>query len=602
MKIVSVDTEVYKAHLVSCGLAFAPNYAISIPLINLQGQDNKDFSLPLHDMKEVWQLLGKVLADESIEKVGQNFHADHIYWLEKAGFEVKGKIHDLMYVMRALYPELPLKLQFSTSIYTEEPYYKIEGKEYNPKKDRLEVLLNYMGKDVCTTIEAFLGARQDCIETINPLTGKSVWDFYENMMQPLYNIYGKMERKGIRVSQDRRTELYLKYKALIAQKEQEYFDLVGFEVNYDSPKQVASLIYGTLKCPLRKDCEERTLIMLMINAVKDAKKKDIIRRTIELRKLNKAISNNVNYNLDPDGRLRCEWKVVGTETGRSSTGIIKKPLRNGKWGISLHNLTKHGEYGGDIRSQFIPDEGCVFVEIDQAQAESRIADVLAEDYEFLAMREKLDTHKLVASHCYGIPMSEITDEQRQVGKHSSHAYDNAVGKRELSLQMSKHMNSTNPGSFLSEWRAGKILEAIDELRPKIKKNFHGGMQDALANNDMTIWNPFGRRRQFMNKWGDDLFKESYAHIKQSIVDDNTKRAMMVIDKEYPSVDILVEAHDGILCQVPIDEAKNFAKFAKEAFQQPIDFNLCTLQRPFVLTIPADVKMGKNWEALEKVKL
>ncbi|MEX0597135.1 MAG: hypothetical protein WD512_11600, partial [Candidatus Paceibacterota bacterium] len=168
MKYVSVDCEVYKSHLVCVGLAFNSYEAMVIPLINIQDGLERDltFQIPLHDMVEIWRLLASLLADENLTKIGQNFHADHIYWLEKAGFEVKGKIYDLLYLMASLYPELPKALQFSTSIYTEEPFYKMEGRTYNPKKDKLEVLLNYCGKDVMVTYEAFFEARKDAEEIV----------------------------------------------------------------------------------------------------------------------------------------------------------------------------------------------------------------------------------------------------------------------------------------------------------------------------------------------------------------------------------------------------------------------------------------------------
>lgn len=628
-RIVSPDVEVFKGHLVCCGLSFSPESAISIPLVNLQGEEDKDFSIPLHDMMEVWRLLARVLSDESIEKVGQNFHADHIYWLEKAGFEVKGKIHDLMYLLHSIYPELPKSLAFSTSIYTEECYYKYEGKEYNPKKDRLDVLLTYNGKDCYNTLEAFQEARKDAESIVNPYTSRTVWNFYSDYMQPLYNIYKKMECKGIRIDTKKKKELSEKYRVIILEEEKEYLEKIKEftgnieqkEINYDSPKQVCELVYGVLKCPARwkrdrhgrhLSSDDETLTGLINNVVKNPLIKEILRMTLRLRKLGKAKGTYIDCNIDYDERIRCEWKVTGTETGRTSTGVIKSPLRTGKWGIALQTLTKHGEFGSDIRSMFLPDEGCCFLEFDLAQAESRIADVLAEDYEFLKARDTIDTHKVIAAVCYGasvdtsdilwmykVDTSNIDKEQREVGKRASHAYDNGVGKHELSIQITKEMSHRNPGFSLSEWKAGKILESLGIARPNIIKKFHEGIQDALANNDMVLWTPLGRYRQFLNKWGRDLWKEAYAHIKQAIVRDTVLQAQLILDK-IDVMELLVEAHDGLLYQVPIEYVNEASKLGKEAMEREIDFRNCTMRREFTLVIPCDVSVSyTNWGEMEK---
>lgn len=594
-KIVSVDCEVFKSHLVCVGLSFDKNSALSIPLINLQDQENTDFSIPLHDMAECWSLLAHVLADENIDKLGQNFHADQIYWLEKAGFEVRGKIWDLTYLMHTIYPELPKRLQFSTSIYTEEPYYKSEGRNYNPKKDKLDVLLKYNGMDCCVTLEAFNEAMKDCEEL-------GLRSFYEDYMMRLYHLYGKMERKGIRVNLEEKARLSEKYKELLEEKEKALESELGFVVNYNSPRQVSDLVYGTLKCPYRAGgTDEETLVGLMNNAIKDARRKNILSRILELRKLYKAKHTYIDCRVDPDGRIRCEWKPCGTETGRSSTAVIKSPLRNGKWGIALQTLTKYGDSGPDIRRMFIPDEGKIFMEVDKAQAESRVADVLAEDYDFLSLRDKTDTHKIIAAQCFNLPVDSIDNEQRQVGKRASHAYDNGVGKHELSVQMTKEMSKTNPGFSLSEWRAGEILKNLHLFRPKIEDIFHQGIQDTLANNQMILRTPpFGRYRQFLNRWGRDLFKEAYAHIKQAIVTDDLRRGLIHLDDNYPWIDILVESHDGCLLQFDKDRVVDAIAAAKEGFLQEIDFSTCTMKRNFKLTIPIDIKVGYNWLEMEKI--
>ena len=427
-------------------------------------------------------------------------------------------------------------------------------------------------------------------------------DFYDNYISKLYPLYGKMERRGIRVNLESKQRLSIEYEEKIVKEQEELDSLIGRHINVNSSPQVMELIYRELGCPMRKGADEDTLVMLRNNVVKDTKKKDIISRVLKLRKTRKAKGTYIDCRVDFDGRIRCEWKPCGTETGRSSTAVIKSPLRNGKWGIALQTLTKYGDSGPEIRKMFIPDDGKIFIEVDKAQAESRVADVLATDFEFLQMRDKLDTHKLTASRCFNIPIEAIDKDQRQVGKRAAHAYDNGVGKHEFSLQITKEMNKTQPGYYMSEWRAGQILENMSAFRPNIVNIFHRGIEDTLANNQMVLVTPpFGRYRQFYNKWGRDLFKEAYAHVKQAIVIDDVRRGMLYLDDNYPWIDIMVESHDGILLQCDSGRFQEAIPAIKEGFLQPLDFNMCSLKRDFTLQIPIDIKVGYNWLEMEEVK-
>src|ERR1035441_589420 len=150
---VSVDIETFKTIPICIGLAFSPDEAISVPL----------FFSPMtrSDQISCWEMLAKLLADVNIQKIGQNFKFDQrllktcVNGTVNFGFKVNSFFFDTMLAFRTIYPELPSSLQFSTSVLTEEVYYKDEGKEYNPKKDKFDRLLLYNAKDAAVTYEVF---------------------------------------------------------------------------------------------------------------------------------------------------------------------------------------------------------------------------------------------------------------------------------------------------------------------------------------------------------------------------------------------------------------------------------------------------------------
>lgn len=617
---VYVDCEVYKAHLVCIGFAFTRYHGCSIPLLDLQSNENHK-GIPLHELVDLWKMVAEVLADSNIKKGGQNFKADKVYWLEKAGFEVNGFDRDGMFMMHTLSPELPKSLAFQTSIYTNQPFYKNDGKEYNPHKDNIDNLLRYNGMDCVINCECMEEMAKDLKEL-------GLEEFYQEFVMKAYPIYEKMEKKGVLVDQKKKDALTAHYTIELDKVMRKRLDLLAEfniipdtkngDINYNSTDQVHSLIYGHLRCPKRADTSDETLTALKNNVVKDVRKKEIIQSVLDSRSIYKLRGVYTQFKVDFDGRARCTTKQVGAETGRTADEIIKKPLRNGKWGVPFKTVPRLEEFGGNCKTMFIPDPGMVFFERDQSQAEARIIALLAEDYDLLELFDVQDVHRITAAFCYGmttlggselikaalnqhhgivdpnIPYADfsfldlVTEEQRQIGKRSRHGLGFGLGAEGLAIKM-----------HISLWKAKQAFAKVHEMSPKIQEVCHGEVQRILAEDNKVMWTPFRRRREFFEKWGNELFREAYAHIPQSTVGDNTKRAMITL-AIVDWIEMLIESHDAFLAQIPVLKVEECYWLSKEAFEQPIDFEKCSIPRK-PLIIPTDAKIGFNWGEMEKLK-
>jgi DNA polymerase I-like protein with 3'-5' exonuclease and polymerase domains len=173
-----------------------------------------------------------------------------------------------------------------------------------------------------------------------------------------------------------------------------------------------------------------------------------------------------------------------------------------------------------------------------------------------------------------------------MGKKFRHASNYAMGKHEASIQ-----------AGIPEWRAGQILDAVHKANPNIRGVFHREIQEALSRNGRILTNPNGRQRLFLNRWGDELFKEAYASIPQGVVSDQTKKAARECERRIPSLQILSESHDAFLAQIPIGDLSAAIPIINEEMESPIDFANCSLPRG-VLSIPCEIKIGeKNWEEM-----
>jgi DNA polymerase-1 len=351
----------------------------------------------------------------------------------------------------------------------------------------------------------------------------------------------------------------------------------------------------------------------MRNVVKDPLKRAVIENVQETRKVRKTLGTYIRAKSHPDGKLRTGYRII-LETGRTSTSVLKPPVTTEPLGMAFQTITKHSEVGEDLRSQFVPDPGYVFIEPDLSQAEARVVAALARDDRLQKLFEYgIDIHRVTASwiedcspnellgrffeqpsrilaaEINGILKSRIGEQSRQLGKKFRHAGHYDMGKREASVQ-----------AGVSEWKANQILTKFHKTNPNIKEVFHREIQEFLRDNNRTLTNPFGRQRQFFNKWGEELFKEAYANIPQGTVSDHLKFAMIRIEERAPFIELLEESHDSFLAQVRVAGVNSALPIIKEELEAPIDMSKCSLPRGEIV-IPCEIKLGKkNWLEMERV--
>lgn len=353
---VSVDIEAGGSCIPICiGLAFTRQHGMCIPLWN---EDNIS-NVPNADMVQIWLLLSDILMSHGI--IGQNFNYDKDK-IRRLGFTIRNLYSDTMLKAQAINPELPKRLAFNQSIYTEEPFYKDEGMY----EGKLEDLFMGCARDACVTFEVDEAMDKDLDEI-----GQR--DYYENFLLKLPEFYGEMENQGFGIDIVARDKLIHKYVEWDERLRYELFKLTNLEVNCNSPKQVYSLLFDTLKCPVRRGTGEEELTSLLnLQSFTDQEKRRTVEIILENRRVGKTISTYLMALPDFDGRMRTTFFPC-LETGRSSTGQQDPPIRpvmdvkTGKFtgkkkkgqnykalGMAFQTITKHGDIGQDIREMFIP--------------------------------------------------------------------------------------------------------------------------------------------------------------------------------------------------------------------------------------------------------
>ena len=411
-------------------------------------------------------------------------------------------------------------------------------------------------------------------------------DTYVRKCKAIYP-YLYMMQEGIRVDLEGFRAEKERAKNEVAELEVQLYEAAGEEFNYNSTKQIMDL-FDKKGIPQYKkrtqngwkpSTDEEAMIRHKRNGVAEA---DII---LKLRRLTKRISTYLNEEkLRKDGRISTFYKPHGAATGRPSSGanIFDE-------GVNAQN------WPHDLLSYLLPDEGYWYLSYDLSQAENRIVAYLARCIKMIdAFETGKDVHRLTASLIFRKAVEEVlteagtcslgdgTHSERDWGKKANHSLNYDFGPRNFGLKFE-----------LPEREAKWVIGQYHDIAyPEIRQNYHRMIVDMLAENRM-IENLMGRRRKFMQQWGDKLFKTAYAHIPQStvadIMDERGLNFVYYNQELFRALRLMIIIHDSIGFQIPLTIPWTEQARMCLAIKEQLEIPLVWRGREFV--IPADLSMG-----------
>lgn len=591
LKKVSVDIEVIKCVPVCVGLAFNATHGLSIPLLPIETPSK--FKLADAEYFYIWKMLDELFRDPSIQIIGQNFKFDHTKLEKPFGFKILSQIwFDCAFAQHTLYSELPKALEFQTSIWTDEPYYKSELHEFNADREPFENLLYYNAKDVVVPYEI----HEKQLEEIRE---RGLERFFFEFMMPLHTLYYDMEKEGCRVDMEKRLAIYRSFRQKELEVDLEIMQLAGRPVNLNSPKDVGVFLYDDLKFPRRDSTDKSTVAALYANHAKDERKKRGIELLQSGRSLKKTIQTYIVAKPDYDLRMRTSVNITGAETGRTTNNMLDPPVRPHDIGMAFHTISKHGEVGPQIRWEFIADEGCVIGAADSSAGDARIVAHLAHDEQLIRdFANGVDIHSKTAGWIFKKDPADIVKEERFIGKKGRHGYAYREGKKKLAEDVNTEAHRFGIPIKISEYFAGQIIDVMEANCPQIKERYWPEVEAACRSNGMTLINPWGRPRTFFGEQNERLLNEMMAHLPQSTLSDNTKFAALRIKKRKPSLRLWAENHDDLKWHSKIEDFEEDALIVMEEMERPIDFSQCSLSRG-ELIIPCEVEVGINLKEMIK---
>jgi len=591
-KTIDLDIEVINGEVDCISFAFSSTESICIPFRYQQG----DY-FTVDQEYEIMLKIAEIIEDENIAKRGANFIFDTQFLFSRYGIKPNGTLHCTQIAQKIAYPDFKAGLDFVTTMHTDIPYYKQDGKKWMKLgAGSWEEWWNYNCMDTMATAAAHPKQIQELIKQQNLDT----YERQRKLIKPL--IY--MAERGIKIDVGGMVECKESEQSKLDEISEELYKEVGYQINYNSPQQLMKYFYSEcrIKPYKKKNAQGKWVQTTDVDALKRISRRNIkgsrvAQLMLDIRSLTKRISTYLDISkVEQDARYRSSYKPVGAETGRLASGetIFGTGGNQQNW---PHDLLQY----------FMFDEGYFGYSIDLSQIENRIVAYVGGVIEQIKAFERgVDLHRLTASIIFNKPYQEILTEdgssplgdgrqsERYWGKKGNHATNYDVQYRTFALK-----------NEMSETDAKNVLERIHRGYPQIRGGYHVTIQNMLLK-DRYVTNLFGRKRLFLGPIKEhyphitkyavaNTYREAYAQLPQSTTADKINEQGLEYIYYNPDlfgpVELLAQIHDSVVFQIPLSvpwiEHARMLLLIKQSLERPLYWH------DREIPTPADISIGYN---------
>ena len=588
-RTIDIDIEVINGEVDCIAFAWDPTHSISIPFRSGKG----DYFV-IEQEYEIMLLVLKIIQEEKISKRGANFIFDTQFLFHKYGAVPRGELHCTQIAQKIMLPDFRAGLDFVTTMHTDIPYYKADGKQWiKTGVGSWDEWWNYNGMDSIATN----AAHPEQIKTLIQQENIETYERQRKLIKPL--IY--MSERGIRIDVDGMMRCKNEEQAELDVHVEKLHKEVGYEINHNSPIQLMKYFYDELglKPYTKRDGYGKYNPTTDVDALKRLSRRGYKAAQImlDIRSLSKRISTYLNIGkVDGDGRYRSSYKPVGAETGRLSSGetIFGTGGNQQNW---PHDLLRF----------FCFDAGYIGYSFDLSQIENRIVAYVGGVIEQIrAFEQGIDLHRLTASVILGKPYDQISSvdgssplgdgrqSERYWGKKGNHATNYDVGFRTFALK-----------NEMPEGDAKYIIEKIHRGYPQIRNGYHVKIQRMLLDNRI-VTNLFGRKRLFLGPIIPSYpnvpksavlstFREGYAQLPQSTcadkINEHGLEYIYYNQQLFSAIELLAQIHDSVVFQIPLslswERHAEMLLLTKQSLEQPLHYN------DVEIATPCDLAIGLN---------
>ena len=526
-----------------------------------------------------------IFADEKIDKISYRTKSDYII-LKEHDCEYNNIKYDAEIAGYNLNPTDKNNIEEMSKKYLELDMDEYLENEFNgtdeKKSDQMNLFDNLEQKDdkdderskyqsalICYAIAKLEKVTTKKLEEVGSLS------LFNNIEMPLVPVLAQMQFNGMLVDESELKDFGDTLKGQVETLSHEICDLAGEEFNVNSHQQLGKILFEKLQLPVYKKTKNGyTTDVEVLEKLKG--QHPIIEKILEYRTLAKLNSTYVEglipYINPKTKRIHSSFHQIITATGRISS---TEP--------NLQNIPTRAELGKQIRKAFKPAEGNIYIDADYSQVELRVLAHISQDENMIhAFNHGEDIHKQAASKVLGIPIEEVTKEQRSSAKAVN--FGIVYGISDFGLANQLGVSNKQAKEYISQYleKYQGIKHFMDDIVESAKAK---GYVETL----------FGRRRYIPEiKSSNYMVRQFGSRVAmntpiQGTAADIMKIAMINVNKalkeNHINGKIVLQIHDELLLEVSQEDKEQ----AKEILKQ-------CMENAMKLSVPLEVEIseGEDW--------
>ncbi|KKC98674.1 DNA polymerase I [Photobacterium halotolerans] len=400
----------------------------------------------------------------------------------------------------------------------------------------------------------------------------------EDIEMPLVPVLSRMERTGVLLDAAKLTAQSQEIAVRLDEIQAQAYEVAGEEFNLSSPKQLQAILFEKMGLPVVKKTPSGTPSTneeVLQELALDYPLPKLLLEHRGLAKLKSTYTDKLPRMINPaTKRVHTSYHQAVAATGRLSS---TDP--------NLQNIPIRNEQGRRIRQAFIASAGYKILAVDYSQIELRIMAHLSGDKALLdAFRHGKDIHAATAAEILGLPIEEVTSEQRRRAKAINFGLIYGMSAFGLAKQLGMGRNEAQEYMNVYFERYPGVLEYMESTRTQASEQ---GYVETL----------FGRRLYLPDIQSRNAIRRKAAERAainapmQGTAADIIKRAMVAVDhwiqtQNSERVRLLMQVHDELVFEVKESELESVAKSVCELMEAAAELDV-----PLI----ADAGSGDNWD-------
>jgi len=395
---------------------------------------------------------------------------------------------------------------------------------------------------------------------------------------PLACVLSRMEQEGVLIDSQRLRQQSQDLATRISELENEVHEEAGEPFNLGSTKQLQHVLFEKMSLPVIKKTPKGAPSTSEDVLQELALEYPLPKKIMEYRGLTK-LKNTYTDKLP---------KMINHRTGRVHTSYHQAVTATGRLSSTdpnLQNIPIRNEEGRRVRQAFVPREGNKFVAADYSQIELRIMAHLSGDKGLLdAFANGKDIHKATAAEVFGVPLEDVTTEQRRSAKAINFGLIYGMSAFGLSKQLNIPRNEAQKYMDLYFERYPGVLEYMDSTRETAKEKGY-------------VETVFGRRLYLPDIKASNGARRKGAERAainapmQGTAADIIKMAMIKVDdwirkNASDDVTMMMQVHDELVFEIKEDKVDAYVSTITSLME-----SAATLNVPLVV----EAGVGENWD-------